>query len=36
MTEELFSGDSYTREFGARVVKLEGSPRIKGHSALVR
>jgi misacylated tRNA(Ala) deacylase len=24
MTEELFSGDSYTREFEARVVKLDG------------
>jgi Ser-tRNA(Ala) deacylase AlaX len=24
MTEELFSGDSYMREFEARVVKLDG------------
>jgi misacylated tRNA(Ala) deacylase len=33
MTEELFSGDSYTREFEARVVKLEGREVILDRTA---
>jgi misacylated tRNA(Ala) deacylase len=33
MTEELFSGDSYTREFEARVVKLDGREVILDRTA---
>jgi len=33
MTEELFTGDSYTREFEARVVKLEGREVILDRTA---
>jgi misacylated tRNA(Ala) deacylase len=33
MTEELFSGDSYTREFEARVIKLEGREVILDQTA---
>jgi misacylated tRNA(Ala) deacylase len=33
MTEELFSGDSYIREFEARVVKLDGREVILGRTA---
>lgn len=33
MTEELFSGDSYTREFEARVVKLKGREVILDRTA---
>jgi misacylated tRNA(Ala) deacylase len=33
LTEELFSGDSYTREFEARVVKLEGREVILDRTA---